>query len=199
MHLLNPYLPRTGYRHYHEPFLGAGALFFWLAPRKAFLSDLNPDLIDCYKAVRDNPELIYRYLQQHLAQNSEEHYYAARTVYNRSSASIAQGLPFIYLNKASFNGIFRVKVEGTDNAPYGHNNSPAVPSLDVLRSVNKALEAASITTGSYDLILTAENATAPGDFVYLDPPYPPLNGTAYFTHYTAERFVWRPTTASGHS
>lgn len=178
------------YNNYWEPFLGSGALFFHLLPKKSFLSDINSDLISCYKFVRDYPDEIFNELQFHQERNSEEYYYIIRDIYNSSTESISQAARFIYLNKTNFNGIFRVNVSGHYNVPYGHKEPPSLPSRINLINVSQALKNTTLLNKHYREILMCENLK-PGDFVYLDPPYPPLDiKTANFTHYTSNRFTW---------
>jgi len=174
-------------RTYHEPFLGAGSMFFGVRPRTAHLNDANPLLIRCYESVRENPELISHYLQEHRRSDSENYYYHIREIFNNAKRfSTAQAARFIYLNKACFNGIYRVNQQNHFNVPYGHKPSLAIPTTEELSQVAQALETAVLYNGSYETVLANANE---GDFVYLDPPYPPLNGTSYFTHYTPERFT----------
>ena len=143
-------------------------------------------LINCYKCIRNNPKLINKYLREHLRYNSEKYYYQIRTVFNETqNISTAQAARFIYLNKACFNGIYRVNQKGEFNVPYGHKEPPAIPSRNTLLAVSAAFEQVELINGSYEDI---RGMVQDGDFVYLDPPYPPLNGTSYFTHYTPERF-----------
>jgi len=189
VHHLLRYVPAE-FDRYWEPFLGAGALFFALAPTEAFLSDLNRDLIECYRQVRKNPKLVNHYLKEHLSGTSEHYYYEVRNQYNRSGPSAANAARFIYLNKTSFNGIFRVNLRGEYNVPYGHKNPPALPSLAQLKAASAFLEKAILYAESYDVALK-KNPPRVGDFVYLDPPYPKLSETSYFTHYTASRFSWQ--------
>lgn len=173
-------------RNYFEPFAGAASLFLAIKPHNGCLADANELLIHCYECVRDNPDLLARNLQRHLRNNSEEYYYEVREIFNQTrNFSFAQAARFIYLNKACFNGIYRVNQRGEFNVPYGHKEPPAIPSIDTLRRTSDALQNIELRTGSYGQTL---DATREGDFVYLDPPYPPLNGTSYFTHYTPERF-----------
>jgi DNA adenine methylase len=190
-HLLHC-LPKHRVEDYWEPFLGAGALFFSLAPDRAHLSDSNSALIACFRQVRERPNLVYRYLTEHLAKTSEQYYYQVRTAYNRNrhKPSAAQAARFIYLNRTGFNGIFRVNRNGEYNVPYGHKDPPPAPSKEDLRVASNLLSNASFQDQSYDVVL-AENAAKPGDLIYLDPPYPPLSLTSNFTHYTASRFSWR--------
>ena len=183
---LMPYLPLDiPTRKYWEPFVGSGSLFFALHPQEAVLSDANKHLINCYKQVRDNHLLIYKYLRQHANNTGKEYYYKIRLLYNRKGDSIAQAARFIYLNKTCFNGIFRVNLKGEFNVPYGWKEPPVLPSLELLRSASKALKNVTIYSDSFEKNI---DQITPSDFIYLDPPYPPLNGTSYFTHYTAERF-----------
>jgi DNA adenine methylase len=172
-------------RYYIEPFLGAGSLFFALQPKDALLSDSNEHLIECFIYVRDYPELISNYLRLHKRKNSEKYYYDVREKYNRSSNSAAQAGRFIYLNKSCFNGIFRVNQKGEFNVPYGWKEPPCLPDMQWLQIASNALKGAIIKNAKYVVTLAVAKK---GDFIYLDPPYPPLNNTSNFTHYTKDRF-----------
>jgi DNA adenine methylase len=172
-------------RIYFEPFLGAGSLFFALRPNIALLSDSNQCLIDCYTYVRDCPELIANYLCEHKIRNSERYYYEVRDKYNCSSRSAAQAARFIYLNKTCFNGIFRVNRKGKFNVPYGRKESPFLPDRKLLQSCSSALKNVLLKSTTFEEALATANK---GDFIYLDPPYPPLNNTSNFTLYTKDRF-----------
>ncbi len=176
-------------RRYIEPFVGAGSLFFALAPRAAALSDLNEHLIHCYESIRDEPGRVAYYLGRHRRLSCRDYYDQQRQIYNQNNlkarTSVAQTARFIYLNQACFNGVFRVNKKGEYNVPYGQKDHLALPSLEHLRTVSHLLQSAQIRCASYkDVLVTLGES----DFVYLDPPYPPLNGTAYFTHYTKDRF-----------
>jgi len=172
-------------RIYRESFLGGGSMFFALCPPKAILSDLNSHLINCYKMVRDNPTLVHYYLTQFNNKHKPEFYYEIRDEYNRSKFSFKQAARFIYLNKTSFNGIFRVNKKGKFNVPFGKINKPALPSLDQLKSISLILKNKTLITSTYEEVLKDAKCD---EFIYLDPPYPPLNATSSFTHYTKERF-----------
>ncbi len=116
-------------RVYHEPFLGAGCLFFALQPKKAVLSDANRHLISCYVFVRDNWQQVRRYLQEHKKRTSKRYFYEIRqeyNLYNHGRVSAAQAARFIYLNKTCFNGIFRVNQREEFNVPYGWKEPPAM-------------------------------------------------------------------------
>lgn len=171
---------------YFEPFLGAGSLFFSLRPQKAILSDNNKDLIESYRAIQKNPILIFKYLSEHRGKTSEHYYYEMRNKYNNSKSSIYRAALFIYLNKTCFNGIWRVNGKGEFNVPYGKQEHPSIPSKDELIRISEALASAEITHCNYkDIIDKVQKA----DFVYLDPPYPPLSNTSNFTQYTSGGFT----------
>jgi len=173
-------------RLYREPFLGAGSLFFALRPRRAYLSDLNSDLVAAFQQVRENPRLVSRYLSRHASSDCREYYYSARDLYNSAAVgSAAQAARFIYLNRTCFNGIFRVNLDNKFNVPYGYNTSPRFPSRNHLEEIGAALHGAQLVDADYQDALSDASKE---DFVYLDPPYPPLNGTSFFRHYTPQRF-----------
>lgn len=171
---------------YYEPFVGAGALFFAYRPINAVISDLNPQLINTYNAVRDNYMLLYSYLLDFSKAHSKKFYYKTRTEYNSSKLfSIKQAARFIYLNKACFNGIFRVNEDGHFNVPFGDKKKISLLTKSEFLEISKLLNKTKILNS--DFAATVENVKKE-DFVYLDPPYPPINGSSFFTHYTKERF-----------
>lgn len=180
-------LPNS-YNHYFEPFVGAGALFFHIGPSKAVLSDLNEDLINCYRQVAKHPAEICSLLQMHREFDSKEYYYHIRSQEPEKLKPVEQAARFIYLNKAGFNGIYRVNQQGKFNVPYGPSSKgPVLPKKSLLDAASNLLKEAKLLVADYHEV--CESAKG-GDFVYLDPPYPPTNRTAYFTHYTANRFNW---------
>lgn len=183
--LLSQLPPRVNQRRYHEPFLGAGSLFFALNPQRAVLADANEHLVRCYEKVRDDPDGIAIYLREHAKNTGEKYFYQVRRLYNSSSFSTAQAARFVYLNRTCFNGIFRVNRQGEFNVPYGWKEPPPLPDRAHLREAGIALENAKLHAVPFEEALKYVRRN---DFVYLDPPYPPLNGTANFTHYTADRF-----------
>jgi DNA adenine methylase len=187
--LLEKFMPEVGsYNCYFEPFFGAGALFFHTIPEKAVLSDLNEDLINCYQQVSKDPNGVWNLLEEYIANNSREFYYTIRSQQIEKITRVRRAARFIYLNKTAFNGIYRVNMKGEFNVPYGPSpNGPAFPSKICLESAGKALTRARLVASDFRNICSLAK---PGDFVYLDPPYPPLNETSSFRHYTTERFSW---------
>ena len=180
--------PSNSYDRYFEPFVGAGALFFHIGPSKAVLSDLNTDLINCYQQVAKHPEEVWNLLQVHREFNNKEYYYHIRSQKPERLKLIEQAARFIYLNKAGFNGIYRVNRQGVFNVPYGPSfKGPALPKKSLLEAVSDLLGRANLLAADYQEVCESAKRD---DFIYLDPPYPPTNGTACFTHYTADRFNW---------
>jgi len=170
---------------YYEPFAGAASLFLALRPRRARLSDLNIDLMETYRAVRSNPVDVAKLLKSLARLHSKPFYYSVRESFNRSRSALRQAARFIYLNKAGFNGVYRVNKQGKFNVPHGKRRKLRIPSRESLVDVAKLLKRAQLRTCNY---VEAVRDAKRGDFVYLDPPYPPLNGSSFFTHYTKERF-----------
>lgn len=194
---------------YHEIFLGGGALFFALQPKKAILSDINGQLINAYIQVRDNVESLISSLdrlalQYKIITTTEEkkkNYYRVREDFNRciqynrdpndtSSGfdmdDISQAARFIFLNKTCFNGLYRVNKKGLFNVPVGDYKNPLICDRDNLLRCSEALQGVEIKHQSYAIALLD---IKPDDFVYADPPYVKASKTANFTGYTSEGFT----------
>ncbi|MBM4149941.1 MAG: Dam family site-specific DNA-(adenine-N6)-methyltransferase, partial [Lentisphaerae bacterium] len=134
---------------------------------------------------RNHPAEVLKQLHAFRSRNSEDEYYRIRDRFNMGGTPCVQAARFIYLNQTSFNGIYRVNTRGQYNVPYGFKEQPRIPTKTELESAARLLQNATIALADFKRVL--EKAAA-RDVVYLDPPYPPLNGTSYFTHYTKERF-----------
>jgi DNA adenine methylase len=172
-------------RTYVEPFFGAGSLFFASRPRRALLADVNRELVETYRYVRRAPGPVAAHLQRFQAEDCDDFYYETRGRYNRGNWNPARAARFIYLNRTCFNGIYRVNKLGVFNVPYGYKPEPIFPSASEIKAASSALHSARIRHQCFRETLGALESDA---FVYLDPPYPPLNGTSFFTHYTQDRF-----------
>jgi DNA adenine methylase len=178
--------PKT-YLRYFEPFVGGGALFFALDPASAVLSDRNAELMDTYRAIRDDVEGVIGALAGHGRNHGETYYYAVREQWNlRDEPSLARrAATFIYLNKTCYNGLWRVNSQGGFNVPMGRYVNPTILDEVGLRAAARALTPTQLETSSFEIVLDRAQA---GDFVYFDPPYDPVTETADFTSYTADRF-----------
>ena len=184
------------FEHYFEPFLGGGALYFYLHDRiqTAYLSDVNEDLINAYRIVKEELNELVIELSCH--GNSENYYYQIRDV-DRSPeyafwSPAQRAARFVYLNKTCFNGLYRVNSKGHFNTPFGHYQAPNILDRDVLDACNLALTKTKTTLvcGTYDTIL--KSITQMPDpskaFVYFDPPYVPLTKTSSFVGYSKGGF-----------
>ena len=180
---------------YFEPFLGGGALFFYLISDKnkrftAYLSDINSELINSYIAVKDNVEKLIKFLKLHEIRYKKapvEYYYRLRSK-DELVNNTERAARFIALNRTCYNGLYRVNRNGKFNVPLGRYKNPIICNSLNLRNVSLALRysKATIKVSDYKKILL-ENAKE-GDFIYLDPPYNPVSPTAYFTRYTNTGF-----------
>lgn len=181
---------------YVEPFLGSGAVFFNKKPRAALLADINQDLILTYRAIRDDVDALVEKLREHDGKDSEAYYYIIRDEFNTfdhdAGDAVAQAARFLYLNARCFNGLFRVNKEGKFNVAYARElkglKRICVPGL--YRSVSRLLDqpCIKIEHGSFEKTIDASEQWADGKrcFLFLDPPYYPLNETARFTSYADE-------------
>lgn len=166
--------------HYHEPFLGGGAIF--LATRhtlRSYLSDANEDLIQTYIAVRDMPEGVIQFLEQF--QNTETQYYTIRAErYDNPAQRAAQ---FIFLNQTSYNGIYRVNMQGQYNVPYGFRNIKY--DMQRILDASAALQNTNIKCGDFEV---NKYIIKPGDLVFLDPPYTVSHNNNGFIKYNRHLF-----------
>ena len=180
----------SSYGVYREPFLGGGALFFALAPRRAVLSDINPSLYVTYRAVQAEVESVIAFLkalEKGHVKWGPDHYLQIRALDEaKVSDGAALAARMIYLNKTCFNGLWRVNKKGKFNVPMGKFASlPTICDEVNLRACSIALQGADIVLGDFRETL---NRARKNDFVYLDPPYVPMSNTANFTAYTKEGF-----------
>ena len=184
LHELLKHVP-SRLRRYHEPFVGGGALFFAVAPKRAILSDANAELVHAYQQVRDDPGAVLDALARHVY--DREHFNAVRALEPTALQPAERAARFIYLNKTCFNGLWRVNRAGRFNVPIGRYKAPRFCDPTALVRANAALKGVQVVHAPFELSL---QRTAPGDFVYLDPPYDPVSATSSFTSYTAGAFGW---------
>lgn len=173
----------SDHSRYVEPFAGSAALFFYLRPRRALLSDLNAELIQAFDSVAAEPEQVSRELSR--LRTGSDHYYRIRALEPKRLTSAARAARFIYLNRFCFNGLFRTNRLGQFNVPYGAPKTINVPTLEQLRSCAEVLEHARILRADFRVTLAHVRR---GDFVYLDPPYAVTN-RRIFVEYSASPFT----------
>lgn len=194
---------------YIEPFLGSGAVFLdlhnsgHLDGREARLSDVNADVIGCYRMVRDAVDDVIGALQaleKGHGQGGREHFYEVRDERFNPGRRRIHATPapaerytpelaamLVYLNRTGYNGLFRVNSKGAFNVPVGRYGAVRICDAENLRRLSAALGRPGVSV-EVALFGPALSHASAADFVYLDPPYAPVSETAYFTSYTAARF-----------
>lgn len=186
---LSKYIPNI-FNNYHEPFVGGGALFFYLFPElrkrnaEAYLADSVEELINLYKEIRDNVEELIKVSKKHVY--SKDYYYIIRALKPSEMTNLERASRTLYLNKTCFNGLYRVNSKGQFNVSFGDYTEPVIVNEVALRNASEAFKYANIFNSDFELVL---NNVKAGDFVYLDPPYVPLSATSDFTKYTSGSFT----------
>jgi DNA adenine methylase len=167
---------------YHEPFLGGASVFLGLRqfPR-TFLRDSNAELIATYRAVRDYPHEIAELVRTY--SNDSETYYKVRA--SRPDGKVERAARFLYLNHTSFNGIYRVNLDGVYNVPFGKRPSPQIPTAEHLHDVSKRLKRARLDCGDFE---KCNERVGKGDLVFLDPPYTVAHNHNGFIKYNQRLF-----------
>jgi DNA adenine methylase len=183
--LIEQYRPHFPHRfeRYHEPFLGGGAIFFHLLPDYATLMDINHELVNVYRCIRDQAEAVIGRLKVHQGNHCRDYYYWIRA--NPGTSPVERAARLIYLNKTCFNGLYRENSHGQFNVPIGKYKSPKICDPELLRSASAVLKRAKIRVGHFETVLEEANTR---DFVYFDPPYHPISSTSCFTAYSRYSF-----------
>jgi DNA adenine methylase len=188
-----PYFPKDHMRGYYEPFVGSGAVFFHLRGRELFetyyLSEINVELLNCYRIVRDRVEDLIKLLAEHKTRHNHEYYYFVRNRDRDSmwshASPVERAARMIYLNKTCYNGLWRVNQQGHFNVPMGRYKNPDIVNEDRLRAASRALQGVELAAEDFELVI---RRASHGDFVYFDPPYFPLSETSNFTSYARDDF-----------
>lgn len=175
------------YEQYFEPFLGGGAVFFFLHPKQAYLLDVNSELINTYCVVRDYVDELIDDLKCHIY--NKDYYYNIRNI-DRSLEyknwnNIQKASRFIYLNKTCYNGLHRLNSRREFNTPMGRYKNPKIVDEENLKACSRALQNVEIIAENFS---TIESKITSQDLVYFDPPYVPLSKTANFTAYSHNGF-----------
>lgn len=174
---IRPHLPAyTG--TYIEPFLGGGAAFFALLPQKAVLSDINTELVTTYQALQKDPAAVWEKFRDHVQANSPDYYRSVRKNYGKGT-DLERAALFVYLNRAGFNGLFRVNKKGEYNVPPGRPGFILSPPA-FFQEISAVLQPAQIL--NQDFRKTIELAQE-DDFLFCDPPY-----VERFTSFTSDGF-----------
>ena len=186
---------------YAEIFVGGGAVLFDILSKykldEVYISDKNLELINTYKSIRDNVDILIKSLkgmeEQYIPldnENRKDYYYKKREEYNSLKINsevnnIEKAVLFIFLNKTCFNGLYRVNKKGEFNVPMGAYKKPKICDEENLKNVSLTLRNVKIVYADYR---KSEKFIDGKTFVYIDPPYRPLNITSSFTSYTENDF-----------
>ena len=183
---------------YVEPFVGGGAVLFWILQEypnieKAVINDINAELICTYRVIKDNVEALISELEKiqseyiPLSTDARKDYFMRkRSLFNsRNINDIEIAALFIFLNRTCFNGLYRVNSKGEFNVPHGKYANPRICDAETLRADSTLLQRVEILCG--DFSETGKYASKNTVF-YFDPPYKPITDTAAFTSYAKDGF-----------
>lgn len=171
------------YNRYFEPFLGGGAVFFALRPKKAVISDRNEDLINLYNIMRDNPAELAKKLLKHQRNHSKEYYYKVRECIGKNA--IDQAARMLYLNRTCYNGMYRVNRQGMFNVPIGTKMN-CIYDIDMFEMYSNILKGVEINSFDFE-----KNIDIAGDrdLIFADPPYT-TKLSDNFIKYNEQLFTW---------
>lgn len=177
---------------YYEPFIGGGAMLFELSPKKAVINDYNRELMNVYQCIKDENKftLMSSELNKHEKNHSEEYYYQIRDIDKDKNklkrlADYKRAARTIYLNKACFNGLYRVNSKNQFNVPSGKKskiNTYDGINLGIIYSFLNLNDIKILSTDYEEAVKDAKK----GDFIYFDPPYD--SDTTTFNNYTDNGF-----------
>lgn len=185
---------------YVEPFVGSGAVLFWMLNNfpnmeKAVINDINADLINTYKTIASKPNELISILEilqnefhalEGNEDNKKKYYYEKRTLYNtRKEEQSGQAALFIFLNRTCFNGLYRVNQRNEFNVPIGSYRKPKICDKENILAVSEALQKVEILNGDFEETLEHANSNS---LFYFDPPYKPLSNTSSFNSYAKDEF-----------
>lgn len=183
---------------YVEPFVGGGAVLFWILQaypniERAVINDINPELICTYRVIKNNVEdlitelssIQYEYIPKD-AEARKTYFMEKRAAFNKKQNSLIETAAlFIFLNRTCFNGLYRVNSKGEFNVPHGKYASPRICDANNLRACSKVLQRVEILCGDFE---KTGCYAGPNTLFYFDPPYKPITETSSFTSYSKEGF-----------
>lgn len=198
-----PEILNRGNFTYIEPFVGGGAMLFYMLQnfpniKRVFINDINSYLITAYRTIKNEPdELIERLSvleRQYFSLENEEmrktFFLGAREIFNEERLDDIDRTTFlIFLNRTCFNGLYRVNAKGKFNVPFGKYLHPTICNEAVIKADSELLNQADVIIMDGDFEGTFDCIDKDGTtFFYLDPPYRPLSATSSFNSYAKEEF-----------
>ena len=188
------YFPDSWDSHtFIEPFIGGGAMFLHLNPNKSIIADLNKRLVGFYTYVKNSPDEVeagvLRLAEEFDAEpitEKKNFFLKLRSSFNASDAESLQSATHLYaLNKLCFNGLYRENSKGIFNVPFGQKKKFPDLEIGAFKKASGLLQKAEILNADFE---TTISKAEEGDFIYLDPPYIPIDITSSFTSYQAGGF-----------
>jgi DNA adenine methylase len=173
------------YNSYIEPFLGGAAVFFALAPERAYLSDANAELINAYNRIKKDRIKVEKGLARYQKKHDAHFYYKVRAA--SPTDPVARAIRFLYLNRTCFNGIYRVNKDGQFNVPIGTKDAVNFDE-GYLEAVANSLRDVRIRVRDFAVAIRKAQE---GDFVFIDPPYTVMHNNNGFVKYNAQLFSWK--------
>lgn len=174
----------TSYDRYIEPFLGSGAVFFFIEPLSAIINDINRDLIETYQTMAWEWEKIYDLLKMYDQKHCQEFYYKIRRMHPR--LTYTKAARFIYLNRTCWNGLYRVNQKGNFNVPIG-TKKRVLLETDNFFMTSQLLQKTTICNRDFESIIDQARAR---DFIFIDPPYTIKHNNNGFVKYNEKMFSW---------
>lgn len=180
-----PLIPQK-FECYYEPFLGAGAVLLGLHPQKAVVNDANTELINVYYIIKHQPNELIQLLKEYEASHDKSFYYEMRNCDRAEErfaklSKLQKAARTIYLNRTCYNGLYRVNKRGYFNTPIGRNSSIQIVNETGILRISEYLNSADVIFFNGDYRIALENATYQ-DFVFLDPPYYPINKDSFLRY-----------------
>lgn len=204
-------------KDYHEPFIGGGSVLLALLScikfkhikltGKIYAYDINPTLINLYKHIQTNHTELLQHIKHHIIEydecissvinrkpttleegksSKESYYYWIRKVFNElPNGNIQKSALFLIINKLCFRGLYREGPNGF-NVPYGHyKKTPNIITFKELQELSVLMEDVQFECLTY---LETFPKIKKYSFVYIDPPYVPINKTS-FVSYNVDGFT----------
>ena len=166
-----------------EPFLGSGSYFFLTKSTNALLGDINSELINCYRVVRDEPDSLIAQLKSKKV--CRDHYLDIRQ--SSPSNSVARAVRFLYLNRTAFNGIYRVNQGGRFNVPFGCRPNTILCNSEEILLCSKRLSNVQLYHDDFERLF---ERIRHNDTIYIDPPYTIKHNDHTFQRYNERPFTW---------
>ena len=181
---LLPYRQTVG--RYIEPFLGGGSTFFFMCPAEATLSDINSELMDLYRGVRQDPDAVWAKYSSF--PSTRRGYYDARALDPQELSLVTRAARLLFLNRTCFKGMWRHNLAGDFNVGYGGQSRRWVITAQDLSDVAQSLAGVDLVCSDFESVVDAANE---GEFVFVDPPYRRGHREQLHEHYAGGRFTFK--------